>query len=129
MILDDRAAAHPLQAIMQGDPGPRDRGGSCAAIGLQNIAVKRDLAFAQGLKIGDRAQTAADQALDFVGSPGLLAGSDFAPRPRMCRARSMAYSAVIQPRPDAQPGWRLVFERSRAQHMGLPEFDEAGAFA
>jgi len=99
MILDDRAAAHPLQAIMQGDPGPRDRGGSCAAIGLQNIAVKRDLAFAQGLKIGDRAQTAADQALDFVGSPGLLAEVT-SRRVRVCVARgSMAYSAVIQPRP------------------------------
>jgi len=58
MILDDRAAVHPFEASVQGDPCPGDRGGPCAAIGLQYIAVEGDLTFAQGLKIGDGAQTA-----------------------------------------------------------------------
>ena len=84
---------------MQRDPGAGDRGGSRSAIGLQNIAVECDLALAERLKIGNRAQAAADQALDLVRAAGLLAGIDFR-RVRVWVARgSMPYSAVIQPRP------------------------------
>src|SRR5580693_7223719 len=83
MILDDRAAVHPFEAIVEGDPGPGDRGGPCAAIGLQHIAVEGDLTLAQRLKIGDNAQTAADQTLYLVGAAGLLAGGELALRARV----------------------------------------------
>ena len=114
---------------MQGDPGPGDRGGPCAAIGLQHIAVEGDLTFSQRLKIGDGSQTAADQTLDLMRAAGLLAGADLALRARVgCPREHAVFGGDPAASLTAQPGGRLVFERSRAQHMRGAEFDQAGAF-
>src|SRR3546814_1515872 len=56
-----------LQAFdgeLQRDPCARNRRGAGAAIGLDDVAVERDLTFAKRLEIDDRAQAAADQPLD-----------------------------------------------------------------
>ena len=52
-------------------------------IGLNHVAIHRDLALAQGRAIDSGAEGAADQALDFLRAPGLLAGSGLAPHPGM----------------------------------------------
>ena len=39
----------------QGNPSAGNRGGACAAIGLQHVAIDGDLVFAQLLQIHDRA--------------------------------------------------------------------------
>src|ERR1051325_10228591 len=43
------------------DPCAGDRGGTCAAVGLDHIAVDRDLPFAERRQVDDGAQRAADQ--------------------------------------------------------------------
>ena len=85
----ERPCIHSKQSCKR-DPGAGDRGRARAAIGLQHVAIERDLALAQRLQIGDGAQAAADQALDFLRAAGLLAGGRFAPRARMGRARQHA---------------------------------------
>src|SRR3546814_11284371 len=65
-IADKRRAVF-LQAFdgeLQRDPCARNRRGAGAAIGLDDVAVERDLTFAKRLEIDDRAQAAADQPLD-----------------------------------------------------------------
>ena len=71
---------------------------------------------------------AADEALDFLGAAGLLAGRRLAPRALMGGARQHAVfggdpalAAALQPRRHA------LFERGGAQHMRVAEADEAGA--
>jgi hypothetical protein len=61
---------------------------SCSA--TQHVAIERDLAFAERGEIGDRAQAAADQALNFLGAAGLLAFRRFARRARVGGARQHA---------------------------------------
>ena len=58
------ARLHPGDAIVQRDPAAGDRGGAGAAVGLDHVAVDGDLPLAERRKIDDRAQAAADQALD-----------------------------------------------------------------
>src|SRR5690606_11015629 len=57
----------------QRHPRAGNRGGAGAAIGLDDVAIERDLAFAEQLEIGDGAKAAADQALDFLSAARLLA--------------------------------------------------------
>ena len=84
------ARLHPGNAVIKCDPGPCDRGGSRAAVGLQHVAVDRDLPFAERDEIGDRAQRPADEPLDLERPAGLLAGGCLAPRPFVRRARQHA---------------------------------------
>src|SRR3546814_5675549 len=79
-IADKRRAVF-LQAFdgeLQRDPCARNRRGAGAAIGLDDVAVERDLTFAKRLEIDDRAQAAADQPLDFLRPSRLLALGRFA---------------------------------------------------
>jgi hypothetical protein len=74
IVPDDRTLRHPFEAIVQSDPGAGDGSGAGAAVGLDHVAVQRDLAFAQPRQIDGGAQRPADQALDFLGAAGDLAG-------------------------------------------------------
>jgi len=47
------ACFHPGDAVVERDPGAGDRGGARAAVGLQHVAVDRDLPFAERHEIGD----------------------------------------------------------------------------
>ncbi len=51
--LDQLARFHPLQTVVEGDPGGGDRRSARAAVGLKHIAVDRDLTFAERRKIDD----------------------------------------------------------------------------
>jgi hypothetical protein len=78
------------QRVVQGDAGAADRGAAGAAVGLYDVAIERDLAFAECAQIGHRAQAAADQALDFLGAAGLLALGRLAVGAGVGRARQHA---------------------------------------
>jgi hypothetical protein len=64
---------------MQRDPGACDGGSAGATIGLYNVAIEPDLAFAHGGKVSYSSQGPADQALNFLGPPALFAACCFAP--------------------------------------------------
>ena len=51
---------------MERDPRSGDGRGAGAAIGLEHVAIERDLALAERGKIGDGAERAADQPLDLL---------------------------------------------------------------
>ena len=134
MVADDVGAQHvarlhPRHAFMHRDPGAGDRGGSRAAVGLDDVAIDGDLPLAERREIDDGTQGAADQALDLDGAPRLLAGGGLAPRALVRGARQ---HAVFGGDPAAsaalEPGRQLVFKRRRHEHMGLAEFHETGAF-
>ena len=59
---------------MQRDPRAGDRCSPRAAIGLDDVAVDRDLPLAERFQIDDSAQRATDQPLDFLRAAALLAG-------------------------------------------------------
>ena len=125
IVLDDRAAAHPLEAVVECDPGAGDRGRPCAAVGLQDVAIESDLALAHALQVCDRAQAAADEPLDLLGSAGRLAGGRFAARTRVRGARQHRIFGGDPAAPlAAQPRRRLVLERGGAQHVRAAELDE-----
>ena len=123
------ARLHPGDRVMQRDPRAGDRGGARAAIGLQHVAIDDDLLLAERGKIGDGAERAADQALDLLGAARLLAGRGFAPRALGGGARQHAVFGRHPAPPLALEPRRHRLSRCRgAQHMGLAEADEAGAF-
>src|SRR5690606_32176870 len=65
---------HPLQAVMQRYKPARDRCGTRATVGLDYVAIHGDLHLTERLQVHDRAQRAADEALDFERAAALLAG-------------------------------------------------------
>ncbi len=127
--LDDAFRFQVAAGERQRDEATRDRGGACAAIGLQNVAVDRDLVFAEGGEIDDGAQRAADQALDFLRAAGLLAGSRFAAAARM---RGAWQHAVFGRHPACaltlHPARNTLFPARGAQDMRIAELGKARAF-
>ena len=120
---------HPAAAGMQRDPGAGDRGRARAAIGLEHVAIDRDLPLAEALQIGHGAQSAADQPLDLLRAARLLAAARLAPHALVRRARQHAVFGA-SPSPALCPSARAApfFEGSRHQHMRVAEFGEARAF-
>ena len=128
IVAEHVARLHPGDAIVQRDPAAGDRGGAGAAVGLDHVAVDRDLPLAERLEIDDRAQAAPDQALDLDGAAALLAGRGLAPRALERGARQHAVFGGDPAAPLAlEPGRQPVFERRRHQHVGVAEFHEARA--
>ena len=125
-----RPPAHELLAgLRERDVAAGDGGGARAAVGLQHVAVERDGALTERAQVGDRAQRAADEALDLLGAPALLAARRLARRARVGRARQ---HAVLGGNPAlalaAQEGRHAVLDARRAQHLGVTEFNEHRAF-
>ena len=79
---------------MQRHPGAGDGGGARAAVGLQHVAVERDLSLAHRREVDDGAQRAADQALDLLRAAGLLAARRLAVA---CGCGSRAAACRIRP--------------------------------
>src|SRR5262249_54817689 len=123
------AGLHPADAVVQRDPGARDRGRARAAVGLDHVAIDGDLALAERREIDHGAQAAADQALDLDGAAALLAGRGLAPGPLQGGARQ---HAVFRRDPAArlalEPGRQPVLERRRHQHVRVAELHEARPF-
>ena len=74
-------------------------------------------------EVDDRAQRAADQALDLDGAAVLLAGGGFAAG---ALERGARQHAVFGGDPAAalalEPGRQALFQRRRHQHVGIAEF-------
>jgi hypothetical protein len=120
---------HEGDALRQRDKAAGDGGGAGAAIGLQHVAIDHDLALAQRRQVAHRAQGAADQALDFLGAAGLLAGGGLAAHAVMGGA---GQHAIFRRDPALaralQEGRGLFLEAGGDQHMGVAELGQAGAF-
>ena len=72
---------------------------------------------------------AADQALDFLGAAGLFARRRLAAHPLMGGAGQHAIFGRHPALAGAfEEGRRLLFQAGGDQHMGIAEFDQAGAF-
>ena len=88
--LDESPLGTPGDGVGQGHVGAGDRRGAGTAVGLQDVAVKRDRVLTQSGHIDDAAQAAADEAGDLVGAApdlaahGLTAGA-LGARPRQHR--------------------------------------------
>ena len=109
--------------------GARDGGGAGAAVGLDDVAVEPDRALAQAAQVGDGAQGAADEALDFVGAAAGASFADLARGSRQCGTGKHAvfagdptFAAVAQELRDG------FFDRGGADYAGIADFDEGGAF-
>ena len=70
-----------VKAVVEGHVGAADRRRPGAAVGLQHVAVHRDLQLPQGDHVAHRAQGASDEPLDLLGPPRLLALGRLAGRP------------------------------------------------
>jgi len=119
---------HMLERQVQRHVAAGDRRRAGAAVGLDHVAVDLDLALAETREIGDRAQRAADQTLDFLGSARLLAARGLAVSPGRGGARQ---HAVFRRHPAfaglAQPRRHGFLDRGGTQHLGIAEAYQAGA--
>ena len=123
------ARLHPGEAVMQRHPGAGDRGGARAAIGLDHVAVDRDLPLAELLQVDHGAQAAADQPLDFDRAATLLAGRCLAAGTLRRRPwQHPIFGRDPASRLPFEPGRQLVFQGGGHQHMGVAEFHETRAF-
>ena len=113
---------------MQRHPGSGDAGGAGAAVGLQDVAVDIYLSLAHGGEVDHGPQRPTDQALDLLGAARLPAARGLTVGAGMGRARQ---HAVFGGDPAAagitHPGRHSFIDRGGAQHVGIAEFDQAGA--
>ena len=112
---------------MQGNVGTGNGSGTRAAVGLDDVAVNQDLAFAEFFHIDDGAQGAADQALDFLCAAGLFACGGFTAHTGGSGSRQHAvfgrYPALFF---TAQKRGNVFVDGGRANHFGVAALDKAG---
>ena len=97
----DLGRDEPAARVVQRDPPAADRRGARAAVGLQHVAVDGELHVGHRPEVGDRAQRPADQPLDLLRAPALLAlRTPRASTRSGDEPGSIEYSAVTQPLPE-----------------------------
>ena len=123
------AATSAFEGQGQGHGRAGDGGGARAAVGLDHVAVEDDGALAEGLHVDDRAQAAADEALNLVGAAADLAAfalargaGDGGAGQHGVLGRDPAAAGVAQPAGDA------LLDGGVGEHAGVAERDEDGAF-
>ncbi len=125
-ILGDRAGLHqPVDRQPQRHPRAGNGRGARAAVGLEHVAVEDDLPLAELFHVGHRAQRAADQPLDLLRPPALLALGRLAAAAGVRRARKHrvlggdpALALVAQERRD------FLLDAGGDQHAGVAEADK-----
>jgi hypothetical protein len=127
---DQPALGQKMRAgIIERQPGAGDGGAARSAVGLQDVAVERNLAFAERLEVGHRTQGTADQTLDFLGAASLLAFRRFALRTGVRRAGQHAIFGGDPARSRAAPeGRHELLDAGRAQHARVADLDQYRAF-
>jgi hypothetical protein len=118
-------AAQQRDRVVQRHARAGDRGGAGAAVGLQHVAVDGEGAFTERLEVDRGTQAAADQALDLLGAPALLAGRGLALHAAAGGARQHAVLG-------GDPALALALEEARdllvdahvAQHARVAELDQ-----
>lgn len=134
-VIGDRRARDPAgrdefrHRVVRGDERARDARRARAAVGLDHVAIEVQRAWAERVQIEYRAQRAADQALNFLRSAGLLAARRFAVAARVRRTRQHpvfggepALAAL------AQEFGHALGDARRADHFRVAELDEHRAF-
>ena len=110
-------------------PRPGNGCGARTAIGANNIAIDFNLPLTQFFQINNRPQGAADQTLDFLCTPGLLAARGFSVHAAMGGSRQHTifsrHPALICP---AQKRRDFFIHRSGANHMSIAYTNQAGTF-
>ena len=119
LALDQPALLEPADRIGERHIGAGDRGGARAAVGLEHVAIERDLVLAQRLHVDHGAERAADQPLDFLRPARLLARGRLAARAGVGRARQHAVFG----------GHPAVARHLRAPPRGERRLDRGGARA
>src|SRR5678816_1740949 len=106
-----------------------DRRCACAAIGLNDVAVEGNRAFADLFKLGDGAERATDQTLNLLRTSADLAGRRLTLGPRGRRARKHAVFGG-DPTLARVPtkGWHAIFHTGCADDFRFPGLDEDRAF-
>jgi hypothetical protein len=77
-LLEDAGSGEAMEGKRECGGGSGDGGGAGSSVGLEDIAVNDDAAFAEEGEVDDGAERAADEALDFVGATGDFAAFGFA---------------------------------------------------
>ena len=110
-------------------PRPGDGGGPRSPVGLQDVAVDAHLALAEGAQVGRRAQRAADQALNLLGSTRLTPARRLSGGPGFGRARQHAVLGGDPPATGIAEKWRHpILETGGTQDLGIAEVGEARPF-
>src|SRR5215210_2105406 len=110
------------------DVGAGDRRAAGSAVGLEDVAVDPECPLAESAEVGDRAERAADQALDLDGAPLLLARARLA----LCAlARGSREEPVLRGHPALalahQPAGNSFGDRRRAEDARLACGDQRRA--
>ena len=120
---------HALKRERKRDKRAGNGSGARAAVGLDHVAIEPHGALAESLQIGDRAQRAADHALNFERASRLASARRFARRALFGRARQHAvlagdpaFAGAFQKRGNA------VFHRGGDDHARVARFDQHAAF-
>src|SRR6185369_752119 len=96
---------------------------ACTAVGLQDVAIDRDRAFAERLHIGNGAQASSDQPLYLVRASGWSTTTDLTRRARLRRARE---HRVLGRQPSlarvSQKRWHAIFYRRGANNARVAHF-------
>src|SRR5258705_2493998 len=88
--IDDAAVKPTAHRVRQRHVGARDRRRARAAVRLNHVAIDPDGFFAKSFQIGNRAQAAADQALNLVGPAADFSARRFSADARLRRTRQHA---------------------------------------
>src|SRR5262249_23537235 len=111
----------------QGDVGPVDGGGACAAVGFQDVAVDPERAFAQLFQVHHGAQAAADQPLD-LDTPAVDLAAAVA---RLAGVGAAGQHAVLGGEPALaaahQERRHVQIDGTGTKHRGPPHADEDAA--
>ncbi len=103
--------------------------GARATIGLENVTIDNNAAFAERGEIDYGTQGAADEALNFVGAARGAAFGEFA---RSTRRGGAGQHGIFGGDPAlaaaAQKGRDGIFHGGRAQYAGVADFDQDGPF-
>lgn len=113
----------------EADGGSGDGGGAGAAVGLKDVAVEDDGAFAEGFHVDDGAEGATDESLDLVGAAADLASFGLA----WCAGEGgSGEHAVLGGDPAAagvaEPAGDALLDGGVAEDAGVAGFDKDGAF-
>ena len=96
-----------------------------STVGLQDIAIERDRPFTERLQVRNCAQTATDQALDFLRPPALFASCSLPIRPGVGRARQHPIFGREPALPLAfEKAWDAVFNTRGTQNPRFTERNE-----
>ena len=113
-------------ARLRGEPAAGDGGGAGAAVGLDDVAVDGDFAFAEGVKVGDGAEAAADQAGDFLGASA-VEGAFAAAAGVGGGGEHVVFGGDPAAAGAAHPAGDVFGDGGGAEDAGVAEGDEDGA--